>query len=104
MYAVIKTGGKEYRVQKGDLICVEKLEGKVGDSVKLNDVLMISNQGEAHVGTPFLADASITGKIVDQIQGSKVLTFKMKRRKNYRRFKGHRQLQTYVRIEDIQSV
>jgi large subunit ribosomal protein L21 len=103
MYAVIKTGGKEYRVAKGDLIRVEKLEGKAGDQVEIKDVLMVSDHEEVRFGTPMLAAISITGKIVDQTEGKKVLTYKMKKRKNYRRFKGHRQAYTYLRIEDIKQ-
>jgi large subunit ribosomal protein L21 len=101
MYAVIKSGGKEYRVSKGDLIQVEKLDGKVGDEVALKDVLMVSDGGQAQLGTPLLTQAVVTGKIVDLAQGRKVRGYKMKRRKNYRRMMGHRQTYTYLRIEDI---
>ena len=101
MYAVVKTGGKEYRVTQGDLIRVEKLEGNVGDQVELKDVLMVSKEGEARFGTPHLADVVIKGEIVQEGKGEKVLTYKMKRRKNYRRFKGHRQTYTYLKINDI---
>src|SRR5512135_3672356 len=102
MYAVLKTGGKEYRVSKGDLIRVEKLEGKVGDPVQLKEVLMVSGgEGDVRVGTPSLADAVVTGEIVQQVKGKKVLIFKMKRRKNYRRLRGHRQTYTYIRVNDI---
>lgn len=101
MYAVIKSGGKEYRVSKGDLIQVEKLEGKVGDQVALKDVLMVSDEGQAQFGAPLLTQAVVTGKIVDLAQGRKVRSYKMKRRKNYRRMKGHRQTYTYLRVEDI---
>jgi len=101
MYAVVKTGGKEYRVSKGDLIRVEKLGGKTGDQVKLKDVLMVSKDGEALVGTPLLANVVIKGEIVQEGKGKKVLTYKMKRRKNYRRFKGHRQTYTYLKVNDI---
>ncbi len=101
MYAVVKSGGKEYRVVKGDLIRVEKLGGKIGDQVTLNDVLMISEEGRAEFGTPLLTNAVVTGKIVQEAKGKKVLTYKMKRRKNYRRMKGHRQTYTYLRVEDI---
>jgi len=101
MYAVVKTGGREYRVSKGDLIRVEKLEGKVGDQVELKDVLMVSNEGEVQFGTPHLADVVIKGEIIQESKGEKVLTYKMKRRKNYRRFKGHRQTYTYLKINDI---
>ena len=101
MYAVVKTGGKEYRVTQGDLIRVEKLQGNVGDQVELKDVLMVSKEGEAQFGTPHLANVVIKGEIVQEGKGEKVLTYKMKRRKNYRRFKGHRQTYTYLKINDI---
>ena len=101
MYAVVKTGGKEYRVSKGDLIRVEKLEGEVGDQVVLKDVLMVSQEGQVQIGTPHLAAAVVTGQIVQEVKGKKVLTYKMKKRKNYRRFKGHRQTYTYLKINDI---
>jgi large subunit ribosomal protein L21 len=101
MYAVVKTGGKEYRISQGDLIRVEKMEGKVGDQVMMKDVLMVSHEGQVQVGNPLLANTVITGEIVQQVQGKKVLTYKMKRRKNYRRTKGHRQTYTYIRVKDI---
>ncbi len=101
MYAVVKTSGKEYRVSRGDLIRVEKLEGKVGDQVELKDVLMVSRDGEAQFGTPHLANVVIIGEIVQEGKGKKVLTYKMKKRKNYRRFKGHRQTYTYLKVNDI---
>ena len=101
MYAVLKTGGKEYRISKGDIIRVETLEGKVGDQVTLKDILMVSKEGEVQFGNPCLTNAVITGEIVQQIKGTKVLTYKMKRRKNYRRFKGHRQTYTYLKVNDI---
>ena len=101
MYAVVKTGGKEYRISQGDLIRVEKLEGKVGDQVTMKDILMVSHEGQVQVGNPLLANAVITGEIVQQVKGKKVLTYKMKRRKNYRRTKGHRQTYTYIRVNDI---
>jgi large subunit ribosomal protein L21 len=101
MYAVMKAGGKEYRVSKGDLIRVEKLEGKIGDPVELKDVLMVSEEGEVRFGTPHLTHVVIKGEIVQEGKGKKVLTYKMKKRKNYRRFKGHRQVYTYLKINDI---
>ena len=101
MYAVVKTGGKEYRISKGDIIRVEKMEGKAGDQVTVKDVLMVSEEGQAQFGTPYLANAMITGEIVQEVKGEKVLTYKMKRRKNYRRFKGHRQTYTYLKVNDI---
>ena len=101
MYAVVKSGGKEYRVSKGDLIRVEKLEGKAGDQVVIRDVLMVSDEGKIQLGTPQLTNAVVTGKIVQEAKGKKILIYKMKRRKNYRRTKGHRQTYTYLRVEDI---
>ena len=101
MYAVVKSGGKEYRVSKGDLIRVEKLEGKAGDQVVIRDVLMVSDEGKVQLGTPQLTNAVVKGKIVQEAKGKKVLIYKMKKRKNYRRTKGHRQTYTYLRVEDI---
>jgi len=101
MYAVVKTGGKEYRISKGDIIRVEKLEGKAGDQVGLKDVLMVSQEDQVQFGTPHLTNVVVTGEIVQQIKGRKVLTYKMKKRKNYRRFKGHRQTYTYLKVNDI---
>jgi len=102
MYAVVKTGGKEYRISQGDLIRVEKMEGKVGDQVTMKDILMVSHEGQVQVGNPLLANAVITGEIVQEIKGRKTVTYKMKRRKNYRRTKGHRQTYTYIRVNEIQ--
>lgn len=101
MYAVVKSGGKEYRVSKGDLIRIERLGGKAGDQVLLKDVLMVSDEGQSQFGTPNLAHAVVTGRIVQEAKGGKVFTYKMKRRKNYRRTKGHRQTYTYLKVEDI---
>ena len=101
MNAVVKTGGKEYRISKGDIIRVEKLEGKVGDQVALKDVLMVSQENQVQFGTPQLTNVVVMGEIVQQIKGRKTLTYKMKRRKNYRRFKGHRQNYTYLKVNDI---
>ncbi len=101
MFAILKTGGKEYRVAKGDVVRVEKLKGNVGDQVTLKDVLMVAGEGEIYVGTPALGNATITAEIVREAKGKKVLTYKMKRRKNYRRMKGHRQTYTYLKINEI---
>jgi len=101
MYAVVKTGGKEYRISQGDIIRVEKLEGNVGDKVTLKDVLMVSQEGQVQFGTPYLTNAVVTGEIIQEVKGRKVLTYKMKKRKNYRRFKGHRQTYTYLKVNDI---
>jgi len=101
MNAVVKTGGKEYRISKGDIIRVEKIEGKMGDQVALKDVLLVSQEGQVQFGTPHLTHVVVMGEIVQQIKGRKVFTYKMKKRKNYRRFKGHRQTYTYLKVNDI---
>ncbi len=101
MYAVVKSGGKEYRVSKGDLIRVEKLEGKVGDPVALKDVLMVSDGDQVRIGAPRLTDAVVTGKIVGEGKAKKVRGYKMKHRKNYRRTLGHRQTYSTLRVEEI---
>jgi len=101
MYAIVRSGGKQYRVSRGDHICLEKLEGKVGDQVTLKDVLMVDNEGQVQFGTPLLTNATVTGRIVREAKGPKIRTYKMKRRKNYRRTKGHRQAYSYVKVEEI---
>ena len=101
MFAVIKTGGKQYRVSTGDEFEVEKLGGDAGDTVEFNEVLMLGGDAPA-VGTPFVDGASVTAEVVDQTRGPKVLTFKKRRRKHgSKRIKGHRQHLTMVRITDI---
>ena len=104
MYAVIKTGGKQYRVAAGDVIKVEKLDGEVGDKIGFDQVLMVGDEGtedSAKFGTPIIAGAEVTAEVLEQGKGDKVLIFKKKRRKNYRRTRGHRQWQTVLRISDI---
>ena len=100
MYAVIKTGGKQYRVAAGDVIKVEKLEGEVGNSVAFDQVLMVGGD-EARIGTPTVDGATVTAEVLEQGKGDKVLIFKKKRRQKYRRTRGHRQHQTVLRISDI---
>ena len=101
MFAVVKAGGKEYKISKGDIIRIDKVEGHVGDQVTLKDVLMVCQEGDVRVGNPYLSQAAVTGEIVQQTKGKKILVFKMKRRKNYRRLKGHRQQYTYLRVNEI---
>jgi large subunit ribosomal protein L21 len=102
MFAVIKTGGKQYRVAKDDVITVEKLAGELGAMVELADVLMVGKEGEPpHVGLPLLDGAKVTAEVMDQGKGKKVLIFKKRRRQNYRRKKGHRQERTILKITDI---
>ena len=101
MFAIVKTGGKQYRVAPGDQIVVERLEGGVGSEISLNHVLAIGNGESAAIGRPTVADASVRARIVQQPRGAKVIVFKKKRRKNYRRKHGHRQELTVLRIEEI---
>ncbi len=101
MYAVVKTGGKQHRVREGDLIRVEKLQGDVGSSVTFDHVLMVAGEGDAKIGTPILTGASVEAEIVQQTKSKKVLVFKKKRRKNYRRMYGHRQPYTHLRVNKI---
>jgi large subunit ribosomal protein L21 len=100
MYAVIKTGGKQYRVAKNDVIKIERLDGEVGAEITFPEVLMIGGD-EPRVGTPTVEGAKVVGTVLDQAKGEKVIVFKKRRRKNYRRKNGHRQLLTVVRIADI---
>ena len=102
MYAVIKTGGKQYKVSEGDLLKIEKLEGAVGDTVELSEVLMVGGD-KVTIGTPLVPKASVVGKIVEQGKDKKILVFKSKRRKNSRKLNGHRQPRTILRIEKINA-
>ncbi|MEW5949715.1 MAG: 50S ribosomal protein L21 [Thermodesulfobacteriota bacterium] len=102
MYAVIKTGGKQYKVSSGDTVRVEKLAGNVGDAVTLSDVLLVAKEGDIKIGQPTVAGAQVTGKIVDQARADKITVFKKKRRKGYSVKQGHRQPYTALKIEDIQ--
>ncbi len=101
MYAVIKTGGKQYRVAKDDVIQVERLKADVGGSVDIAEVLMIGDGDNTTIGAPLVADAKVVAKVVEQARGEKILVFKKKRRKNHRRLNGHRQDLTVLRITDI---
>ncbi len=103
MFAVIQTGGKQYKVAKDDIIIIEKLDGEAGGKVKFDDVLMHGAGSDVKVGTPLVAGASVTGEVLEQRKGDKVIVFKKKRRQNYRRKQGHRQLETVVRITGIKG-
>ena len=102
MYAIIRTGGKQWRVNQGDLIRVERLTGDVGKQIQFEEVMFVGNENEIRVGTPLVPEARVVGTITQQGKAAKVLVFKYKRRKKYRRTKGHRQLFTEVRIEKIE--
>jgi large subunit ribosomal protein L21 len=101
MYAVIQTGGKQYRVAPGDTLTVEKLPGNVGDSVEFGEVLMLSKDGSLAVGKPVIQGAKVTGKIVEHGRGEKLVVYKFRRRKNYRLRNGHRQNYTSIQISDV---
>ena len=101
MYAVIETGGKQYRVQPGDTVVVETLPGESGDAVEFNRVLLISDDESVAVGRPVIDGARVTGQIVEQVLGEKLTVYKFKRRKNYRKRNGHRQQYTAVKIESV---
>ncbi|MGD9671046.1 MAG: 50S ribosomal protein L21 [Hyphomicrobiaceae bacterium] len=101
MYAVIKTGGKQYRVAKDDIITIEKLDGEAGASVEFGEVLMVGEGASVTVGAPTVAGAKVTAELVEQTRGPKVIAFKKRRRKNSRRKRGHRQDLTKVRITSI---
>lgn len=101
MYAVVKTGGKQYRVAKDDVLKIEKLAGEEGDIITLGEVLMIGDGADIKLGAPLIEGASVAAEIVEQARGPKIIIFKKRRRQNYRRKKGHRQHLTVVRITDI---
>lgn len=102
MYAIIRTGGKQYRVTEGDTIYVERLETAPGEKVTLGEVLLVGGaQGETRVGAPLLDKASVAATVVDQGRDHKVRVFKYKKRKHYRRTRGHRQVYTALRIDSI---
>ncbi|PLX44623.1 MAG: 50S ribosomal protein L21 [Hyphomicrobiales bacterium] len=101
MFAVIRTGGKQYKVSQGDVIRVEKLAGDAGDQIQIDDVLMLGGEGEPQLGTPLVDGASVAAEILEQTRAAKITVFKKKRRKNYRRKKGHRQHLTCLKVTDI---
>ncbi|MAF97923.1 MAG: 50S ribosomal protein L21 [Micavibrio sp.] len=99
MFAVIRTGGKQYKVQKDDTIKVEKLEGEAGDKIELDEVLFVDGK----IGAPLVAGAKVIAEVIAQARAPKVTIFKKKRRQNYRRKKGHRQHQTILKIKDVKA-
>lgn len=103
MYAIIATGGKQYRVQEGDVVFVEKLNADVDSTVEFNEVVVISKDGNITVGKPVIEGATVTGKVLGQGKEKKVIVFKYKAKKDYRRKQGHRQPYTKVQIEKINA-
>lgn len=102
MYAIVKAGGRQYRVQQGDTIYVDRLGGEVGETVRLAEVLLLGGEGEARVGNPLLNAAAVVGTVIDQGRDKKIRIFKYKKRKGYRRTRGHRASYTALRIDSIE--
>lgn len=101
MYAVVRVAGSQVRVQEGDRVRVSRLSAEPGSQIQLSDVLLVSNEGHASVGSPTVAGASVEARVASHGLGEKVIIFKMKRRKNYRRKRGHRQPFTELEIQKI---
>ena len=103
MYAVIKTGGKQYRVAANDVIKVEKLAGEAGDAITFEEVLFVGDGDDITIGAPFISGATVAGEVVEQTRGPKIRIFKKRRRKHYQRTMGHRQDLTVIKITDISA-
>lgn len=103
MYAIVNSGGKQYKVREGDILRVEKLGGNIGDTVSFDKVLMFSDGEKVEVGKPLVEKAVVNGHIVEQGKAKKIIVFKYKRRKRYRRKQGHRQQFTAVKIDTIKT-
>ena len=101
VYAVIRSGGKQYRVSPGQRIKLERLDGDAGDQVTFDDVLLVNGEGELAIGSPIVESASVTGEILEQGRGRKITVFKYKNKTRYRRVRGHRQLQTSVLVNAV---
>jgi large subunit ribosomal protein L21 len=103
MYAVIQTGGKQYKVAEGEILKVEKLDGGAGDKLTLDQVLMLKDDNSIRIGTPTVKDALVTVEVIEQGRAKKITVYKYKKRKNYRRKQGHRQAYTKIKIEKIEG-
>jgi large subunit ribosomal protein L21 len=101
MYAVIKTGGKQHKVSEGDVIAIEKINGDKGDAIVFDQVLMVEKEGDIRIGRPVVEGAKVTGEILAQTKGDKLIVFKMKKRKGFHKKNGHRQQLTSMRIKEI---
>jgi large subunit ribosomal protein L21 len=101
MYAVVASGGKQYKVEAGEILRIEKIDGEIGAQVAFDQILMLSDGENVQIGRPVLADAAVNGHIVEQGKAKKILVFKYKRRKRYRRKQGHRQHYTAIKIDSI---
>ncbi|ADG83368.1 50S ribosomal protein L21 [Thermincola ferriacetica] len=103
MYAIVATGGKQYRVKEGDVLLVEKLNANEGETLEIKEVLAVSKDGDLKVGTPLVEGAKVVFKVLGQTKGKKIIVFKYKPKKNYRRKAGHRQPYTKVVVEKIEA-
>ena len=103
MYAIVEIAGQQFKVEKSQKLYVHRLEGKEGDKLKLDKVLLVDDEGKVKVGKPVVDGASVTAKILEHMKGDKVLVFKKKRRKSYQKMNGHRQFLTQIEIEGITS-
>jgi len=103
MYAVVATGGKQYKVREGEVLRIEKIPGEIGADVSFDKILMFSDGENVKIGQPVLDDVAVNGRIVSQGKAKKIIVFKYKRRKRYRRKQGHRQQFTAVQIDNIQA-
>jgi large subunit ribosomal protein L21 len=103
MYAIVESGGKQYKIHEGEILRVEKLSGEVGESVDFDRVLMYSDGENVNIGSPVLEDIAVKGHIVEQGKARKIIVFKYKKRKRFRKKQGHRQLFTSVKIDSIQG-
>ena len=101
MYAVIQTGGKQYRVQQGDVIFIEKIDSQADEAVTFDEVLLVGNDGETKIGTPVVEGAKVEGKVLAQVKSKKIVVYKYKAKKNERKKQGHRQPYTKVEITAI---
>ena len=101
MYAVIQTGGKQYKVAPGDMLKVEKLDAKQGDTIEINEVIMVADGDKVSVGKPTVANAKVTAEVMGEAKGEKLLIFKHRRRKGFRKTTGHRQHYTTLKVKDI---
>ncbi len=101
MYALVEIKGKQYKAEKGRILRVDRIDSEKGDSLEFDKVLMLSNDSDVRIGTPFVEGIKVQGSVEDQIKDKKVIVFKYKKRKNYRRTQGHRQQYTLIKVNDI---
>jgi large subunit ribosomal protein L21 len=103
MYAIVQTGGKQYKVSEGEILKVEKLAGEAGDKITLDQILMVKDENGTKIGAPLVKDARIIAEVIEQGRAKKIVVYKYKKRKNYRRKQGHRQSYTKIKIETIEA-